>query len=191
MQETPLDDSYEPGGSSGKIDPNVISSVVQEVMKALEKRTSTSNFASKAFSLFKNDMKNVWIVDTGASDHMTRCKQLLIDITPLIIPIKIGLLDRSLKTVTQVSNVHVLPKMILKNVLYVPDFKHNLMSVSRLLDENHLRIEFDSKGCVMQDPITDQVIALGSVQDGVYKLEKVKGTLEGNEEKGTTCSLER
>lgn len=64
--------------------------------------------------------KHSWIVDTGASDHMTPHLDLLVDRKILVKPIKIGLPDGSVKEVTQVGDLLVCPSVILKEVLYVP-----------------------------------------------------------------------
>lgn len=87
--------------------------------------------------------------------------------------------------------MNILLEITLKDVLYVPDFRHNLLFVSRLFDENHLRIKFNRKGCIMQNLTTNQIVASGSVQDGVYKLEKSKGTLKEKQENKIACNLER
>lgn len=59
VHEAHLDDSYEHGGSSGKTDANVISNVVQEVMKVLKKSNATNNFAGISLFSSKNDIRNV------------------------------------------------------------------------------------------------------------------------------------
>ncbi|XP_074306349.1 uncharacterized protein LOC141641591 [Silene latifolia] len=69
-----------------------------------------------------------WIVDTGASDHMTSNEGILHDIKLLSRPIMIGLPDGTIKLVHKMGNVSLNPNIHLKNVLVVPDFKQNLLS---------------------------------------------------------------
>lgn len=93
------------------------------------------------------------------------------DLTNLNSPVKIGLLDGSLKVIRHNEKVQNLP---MKEVYFVPNFKHSVIYVSRiLLDENYLSI-FYNKGCVMQDISSSQVVASEFVENRVHKLRKEK-----------------
>lgn len=159
MTETPLEESFEQTSTSNKVDPNMISTFVQKVIKAMEKKPSNSNFAGKAFLSFQNKCENVWIMNTGASDHMTGSKALLHDVITLRDPIKIGLPDGRIKLVHEIGKTEVLPGIFLDHVLLVPDFKHNLLSVNRMICKNNLKIVFDKERCNVEDPISKTVVA--------------------------------
>ena len=79
-----------------------------------------------------------WIVDTGASDHMSSQLPLFNQKRILQKPILIRLSDGNTKTVTMVGNIKIHPKIILKDVLYVKDFKYSLLSISKLLEDSDL-----------------------------------------------------
>lgn len=87
-------------------------------------------------------------------------------------PMRIRLPDGSVKVVTEAGKVNVMPGIMLDEVLLVPEFKHNLLSVSRLLMKSGMRSCFDRQSYLLQDPITEQVIAKGIIEDGLYKLKK-------------------
>ncbi|WOG98596.1 hypothetical protein DCAR_0417940 [Daucus carota subsp. sativus] len=53
--------------------------------------------------------------------------------------------------VSQVGTVMLTPSITLQHVLYVPEFKHNLLSVGKLLDQNNLIAKFDQDKCFFQD----------------------------------------
>ena len=57
---------------------------------------------------------------------------------------------------------------MLHNVLYIPDFHHNLLSVSKLLDQNCLVAYFHSSHCSFQDLSTNQLKAIGKRLSGLY-----------------------
>lgn len=57
-------------------------------------------------------------------------------------------------------------------MLFLPEFKHNLLSVSKLI-QNNIEVVFDDGGCIFQDLISREKIAYGRKADGVYLLNLV------------------
>lgn len=55
-------------------------------------------------------------------------------------------------------------------MLYVPEFHCNLLSVSRLTQDNNCFVNFFSHNCVFQDQTQQKVLATGEHQDGLYYL---------------------
>ncbi|XP_074306034.1 uncharacterized protein LOC141641259 [Silene latifolia] len=107
--------------------------------------TSHVNIAHTQSNMF------TWIVDTGASDHMTSNEYLLIDIRLLHYPLHIGLPDGTIKIVHKAGKLRLNAHIILHNVLIVPDFKENLLSVEKLLKTTNLVVHFTEKACYFQD----------------------------------------
>jgi len=95
-----------------------------------------------AFSVYSyNNKSDLWYLDSGASDHMCSQKDLfhnLKDTKPQ--PINVAKNDQfvtslGLGDINLSLDINGIPtKAILKNVLYVPDLKANLISVSKALD---------------------------------------------------------
>lgn len=112
--------------------------------------TSQSNFAgnvtvTKEMSDAKLCALSAWLIDSGASDHFTGNKEIMSNVRTLRKEIRVGLPDGSVKTVNEVGNVKISPNVTLTGVLYVNDFKHNLLSVSKLLESRNLRLLFDNQ----------------------------------------------
>lgn len=61
----------------------------------------------------------------------------------------------------------------LDNVLYVPKFNYNLLSVSKLIKDSKLNFLFLSTCCLIQDPLTKRVVAVGKEEAGLYKLNQM------------------
>lgn len=81
--------------------------------------------------LSMSQQPNCWIVDTGASDHMTGSMEVFDDYTNCHNKINVWVADG--KTSPAVGQGMVrLPNMILKSVLFVPKLTYNLLSVSKL-----------------------------------------------------------
>jgi len=167
----------------------MINAVCQEVLKVLMNQQappfSSSNdqtnnsFAGNALvtSSFTVSSSNTvllntvsWIIDSGASDHVTPHIQLFSSIKKSNKPIIIGFPDGTTKLVTSTGDVPITDGIILKDVLYVPDFKHSLLSVSEILGDTKLVAYFTTNGFFLQDPISKGNVAEGYQAGGLYKM---------------------
>jgi hypothetical protein len=74
---------------------------------------------------------NSWIIDIGASDHMICSLSLLTTITAEI-STQVKLHNGKFATVTHIGTIQLSTHLILTNVLYIPSFSYNLLSVSKL-----------------------------------------------------------
>ncbi|XP_074303257.1 uncharacterized protein LOC141637704 [Silene latifolia] len=155
----------------------IVQSVYQQVMKSLPDNTANSslNFAGIIPSSHVNnariqfDMLNL-IVDIGASDYMTSNESLLHDIQLLNYPVHIGLPDGTIKVVYKAGKIRLNAHITLHNVLIVPDFKENLLSVGKLLDTTKLVVHFTESICCFQDLSSKVVYAVARKIAGLYRL---------------------
>ncbi|KAK9673764.1 hypothetical protein RND81_12G187800 [Saponaria officinalis] len=193
--ETPLDQF---SGSTQlqaghKFDPEVVTVVYQKMMDMIQANqggsvdfaSSSINYAGKlvasnAVSCNHNSVMMEWIVDSGATDHMSAQKHLFLNMRPLISPIFVALPDGTLKTVTHIGDVQLHPKILLREVLFIPEFKHNLLSVGKLLSSNGLMIHFDVHKCTIQDHAR-LVHVIGVKDGGLYKLRHGQHSLNSAE----------
>lgn len=122
----------------------------------------------------RSDMmdKDSWILDTGATAHM--CNNLessntykeLLKFTPIFLP------DGSIKAVTHKGYVNLSSRLVLENTLHVPDFKCNLLSVRALATSAKIEFIFRTDHCILQDPLTNEIVARGKVIGNLYILDK-------------------
>ncbi|KAK9668023.1 hypothetical protein RND81_13G029800 [Saponaria officinalis] len=182
VQDHPLEGE---SGGLPQIDDNFLLAVAQKIMQLQHSQqsgesTSTvhlSNFAGinllhSANISTVSDTCSYWIIDTGVTDHMSPWKSQFQSLKMLKQPLKIGLPDGTVKLVYQFGDVMLNPSLVLQDVLVVPEFKHNLLSVSKLLDHNNLSVHFDDSGCWFQDLSTKKVLARGSKHSGLFKINK-------------------
>ncbi|XP_019435967.1 PREDICTED: uncharacterized protein LOC109342438 [Lupinus angustifolius] len=114
--------------------------------------------------------KSYWILDTGATDHV--CPDISnFAIHHIIRPIKIGLPNGTIALAKASGTVIFSNSLILHNVLYVPDFKFNLLSVHKLANSLHCKLIFDDSHCSIQDTITLKMIGHAEVRNGLYMLK--------------------
>ncbi|KAG5569067.1 hypothetical protein H5410_058833, partial [Solanum commersonii] len=112
-----------------------------------------------------------WIIDSGASEHMCFDSSFFSSITPLPIPMIISLPNSFKVSVTHIGSVSLLPNLMLNNVLHVPAFKYNLLSIHRLCHQVSCHILFTPTGCLLQDPLMKKQVAFGEVKEGLYLLK--------------------
>ncbi|GMI91128.1 hypothetical protein HRI_002782100 [Hibiscus trionum] len=110
-----------------------------------------------------------WIVDTGATDHILSSFNHLDD------PVSCDSYSRFVhlpngKTtpVTHLGSFRLTPESTLQNVLYVPDFHHNLLSVSRLTRDLNCCLIFYPDFCLLQDLCTGGMKGIGRASHGLY-----------------------
>lgn len=71
--------------------------------------------------------------------------------------------------------------LTLENILFVPDIAKNLVSVSKLAQDNNIYFEFHGDFCLVKNKASGQVVLKGVLRDGLYHLESVN-TSPGKEE---------
>ncbi|CAN1760934.1 hypothetical protein LINPERHAP1_LOCUS7722 [Linum perenne] len=76
--------------------------------------------------------------------------------------------DGGLVPVTHVGTVRFNCGLTLNNVLVIPSFKFNLLSVSRLVEHGLYTALFSSKSCVFQDNKSSRKIGTAELKDGLY-----------------------
>jgi hypothetical protein len=101
-----------------------------------------------------------WMLDSGASSHMTSSDGILLRHTPTSIS---SILVGNGTSIPVTSHGHsVLPTpastFALNNVLVVPSIVQNLLSVRQFTRDNHVTIEFDAFGFSVKELPTGRVI---------------------------------
>ncbi|KAL9225388.1 hypothetical protein vseg_001321 [Gypsophila vaccaria] len=136
---------------------------------------SLANFAGMIFSSVNSVHQHFgrfdWVVDSGASDHMTSHFSLLHNVITLCTPLKVALPDGSHKSVTTIGSLHLTPTLTIHNVLFLPDFQQNLLSVGKLLKHNGLTAIFFPTYCLFQDLSTNKTVAIAHKVGELYWLQ--------------------
>jgi hypothetical protein len=113
--------------------------------------------------VFSDTSKNkTWIIDTGASDHMTNDSNKLLSIRP-----------SSQSTSPIMAEGHVILSNLLKldSVLVVPSLEYNLLSVSQITLSLNCSVSFWPTFCIFQDILTRKTLGYGVKRDKLYYLE--------------------
>lgn len=120
------------------------------------------------FSHFPSIRKTNWVLDTGVTHH----------ICPLLSSFKsheptcsiVTLPNNSIVHATHVGSVQISPDLILQNVLCVPLFHFNLLSISSLTQQLSCSVFFLSDFCKIQALNKNTTIGMGRRVGNLYIL---------------------
>ena len=101
---------------------------------------------------------------------MVHSIQLITSITS-IVQISVRLPNNAMAKVTHVGTVQVSPTLFLDNLLCIPSFSFNLISISKLTQSSSCCCIFLSQFCLIQDLQLWKMIRLGKKQGGLYTLQ--------------------
>ncbi|KAH0692105.1 hypothetical protein KY285_019202 [Solanum tuberosum] len=127
-------------------------------------------FASTVFLTLLPHRHAKWIVDSGATDHMVSSNSLLNVGLSVPNPSRVQLPNGDSDVITQSGNCQLNGGDVVHNVLCVPTFQFNLLSVSKLTRELNCCAIFFPDFFTLQDLFTGKVKEIGTEQDGLYTL---------------------
>ena len=111
-----------------------------------------------------------WILDTGASNHISGNKNLFSSLTfPSSLP-TITLANGSPTIAKGISSVCPLPSLPLTSGFYVPNFPFNLISISKLTRDLHCLLTFSHNSVILQDRRTGKMIGIRHESQGLFHL---------------------
>lgn len=103
-----------------------------------------------------------WIIDSGASDHMTAQASILSDYK-MVTSLHINLPNGNQAKITHVGIVILPTGLQLQKVLCVPNFKHNLLSVQNLIKDSNCALHFFPTYCLIVDKNTGVLMGWGKL----------------------------
>ena len=112
-----------------------------------------------------------WIIDSGASSHMTGLSTILTSYRPETSIPDVRIADGRSCPVLGSGQSSATSSLPLLNVLYIPGFPANLLSISAITKALHCGVFFYPHHCVFQDLDTGRRIGLGRENGrGIYEL---------------------
>jgi hypothetical protein len=138
-----------------------------QLKAAVQFRRSTS-FISQS-----GDNQNLWIIDSGASDHIAGNRSLFSSISSPKFPHFITLADGSKVAAKGINHVLVTPSITLKFVLFIPGCLFNMISIHQLTCSLNYSVTFDAGSFTIQECGTYQMIGEGHESHGLYYLSQL------------------
>lgn len=112
---------------------------------------------------------DVWIVDTGETDHIAHPLHLFStyhNIPPIVVTLPNG--SKLLAKVA--GTVQLTDKLILNGALFIPEFAFNLLSVSKLTLSGNCCLVFQQYACFIQELTHWKIVGTTKVNNGLYML---------------------
>lgn len=120
------------------------------------------------------DREKDWIVDSGATNYMVSDINML-DKKQEVNKNKtrkVHLPNGGVAKVTHIGSCRVGQAGTIDNVLYIPDFKYNLLSVAKITRALNCSVCFFPDFFMFQDLYNGDVKAIGREDDGLYLLSQ-------------------
>ena len=121
-----------------------------------------------------------WIVDSASSNHLCNDKNKMSDFKKLKYPEHVRVGNGELMVARYEGCVKLLVKtgritrkVKLHNVLYVPELKYNLLSVSKSAEKGK-KVEFVKSGCKIVDIATGKTVATATKKGQLYYLDSLR-----------------
>ncbi|KAK9741839.1 hypothetical protein RND81_03G132500 [Saponaria officinalis] len=145
--------------------------ILQNQSQSSQILPSAANFAGNIFlTLVTSTSINFWILDSGASDHMCADKRLFSYMQSILKPYNVSLPNGESVRITQMGSVPITSEITLQNVLYMPCFKFNLLSIAKLAKQLKSTISFTQHFCYVQGSSLKKPLILGRVSKDLYLL---------------------
>ena len=144
--------------------------------KKEDKNNEFSFFAAMA-AMVEAGNKSVWYLDSGATTHMTKHKDILSDYVD-VESAGVTCANNAVLPVVGTGNTDVYLRetpgaTVIKDVVFVPNISANLLSVNKLT-KSGLTVTFNDKGCsiyITNDVKTSGTVVGSAVEDrGMYRL---------------------
>ena len=146
--------------------PGLTADQVQRLLALIESSPENDKMSGK----ISHDVS--WLIDSGASHHMTGNISLLSNVRD-ILPSPVGLPDGEKTSAVKEGSCVIQSGLTLHHVLFVPNLAVNLISVSKLICDANCFVTFTDRLCILQDRTTRSPIGLGESQGGVYHYRPV------------------
>ncbi|KAH6780584.1 hypothetical protein C2S52_011821 [Perilla frutescens var. hirtella] len=142
-----------------------IGKLIQKVDPGSSSYEFTGHFA---FGVAANIKRNEWIVDSGARTHMCCHVGLLTNLQRLQTPLQIYLPDGSSLWAFITGRARINAHIHLDNVIFAPEFTHNLLSVGQLTKDLSVRVQFLSTHYIIKEKTNDQVLGICKLKGSLY-----------------------
>lgn len=128
---------------------------------------SHSTFAGFSGNLLHKKSENSkWIIDSGATAHMSSKLSIFCNIKLARSQHTVVLPDGSKQNVDCVGEV----RLTEKDVLHLNNFQFDLLSVGKLLDDLKVSVQLWPDYCVLQDQATGKTMEMAWKSNGLYRL---------------------
>ncbi|RVX06279.1 Retrovirus-related Pol polyprotein from transposon RE2 [Vitis vinifera] len=150
-------------------EPSPFNKEQMEMLQKLLSQVGSGSTTGIALTASQGGMKP-WIVDTGASDHMTGDATILQNYKPSNGHSSVHIADGSKSKIAGTGSIKLTKDLYLDSVLHVPNLDCNLLSISKLARDLQCVTKFYPNSCVFQDLKSGKMIGSAELCSGLYLL---------------------
>ena len=179
--------------SEGYINAKFTKDQYQQILEMLNKddpKTSTTHANTTQLTgtlCLTTYSMNVWIIDSGASDHMCHDIHQFVNYTSIENENQEVTIPDGTKQKIKCKGTVILHNGITQHdVLFVVKFKYNLISVSKLSSNIQCKIFFTLNECYIQETLMKKPWLLSEEKNGLYVIQNEKAKTKSNS--GSRCT---
>lgn len=116
--------------------------------------------------------KTPWIIDSGASDHMTSSHHLFSSYSTCAGNLKVKILDGSLSSVAVKGSIKISDSITFESFLHVLKLSCNLLSTNQLMKNANCFGKFFPSYCLFQDISSGKTIDSAKKSKGLYNFDE-------------------
>lgn len=158
--------------------PTLTNDQYQQLLQLLQREPSASVSGSVTGSVNMAGMASVsntprlgWILDTGATNHMTFDLNCLdSSVVSASADSCVHLPNGKTASITHHGSHTLFPNHTVSNVFHIPDFQYNLLSISQLTKQLNCCVSFYPTYCILQDLCSGKMMGTGKEHGGLYFL---------------------
>ncbi|KAI5324129.1 hypothetical protein L3X38_033202 [Prunus dulcis] len=147
---------------------NIVSSSQTAAFTSPSSKIATRS--SHGYVLHNSSKKHIWVIDTGATDHMTYDPGQLTSHTPSS-QLVVSNANGTPSPVIGEGSLSLSDSLTLDSVLIVPSLHHNLLSVAQITTALNCTVTFWPTHCVFQDILSSKMIGCGTKRGKLYYLD--------------------
>jgi Reverse transcriptase (RNA-dependent DNA polymerase)/Integrase core domain/gag-polypeptide of LTR copia-type/GAG-pre-integrase domain len=164
-----------PTGSSGPTSDQ-LTKLVNQLNQLLQPRQNYSGLSELKLSnnsmyLNKNQHDSNWIIDSGATHHMSCNPNKFLNLVTSSKPQFVTTANGGQTKIFGTGTISVLNQPA-NEALYLPDFHSNLLSVNKIVKDLNCAVIFLPEKVIFQDRISGNMIGEGILRNGLYYLEE-------------------
>ena len=132
---------------------------------------SVAHTGNKFYALSCQFKSAPWIIDSGASDHMTNSLHLFETFSPCLENKKVRIANGNFSPIVGKCLIKLSERVDFISILYVPKLACNILLVSKLSRDFNCYVIFYDSYCIFQDRSSGKTISSAGMINGLYYFE--------------------
>ncbi|KAL0561798.1 hypothetical protein IC582_002241 [Cucumis melo] len=162
-----------PAGPSGP-NSDQLMQLVNQLNQLLQPRQQNSGLSELKLSnnsIYLNKHDSNWIIDSGATHHMSCSPNNFLNLITSNEPQFVTTANGGQTKIFGTGTISVFNKPV-NEVLYLPDFHSNLLSVNKIVKDLNCAVIFLPEKVIFQDIVSGEMIGEGILRNGLYYLQQ-------------------